>query len=444
MKIKPGTPLNVRLHFSSKRQRKVGRLALGRDGVAAFEYDPEFLATGQTLNPLQPLPDTSVIWAQEPRTFDGLHGIFADSLPDAWGEVLMRRRAEKNDIDYHTLTGLDKLAIIGSRGMGALVYEPEIAAEPIDAIDLDLVAENALTVLEGHESTILPQLERLGGPSGGARPKVLIGLNPDGAVIAGDVDLPVGFDAWLVKFRSSRHDYSDMGPLEAAYADMSRDAGLSVSPTKLIESKTGSPGYFATKRFDRMPGNERIHVASVAGLLDADWDSPAIDYDQLLKVTRYVTRDQRAVEAIFHRMVFNVVAHNRDDHMKQHAFLMDEQGQWSAAPSYDLVYSRGPSDNHYLAVKGETGDRITLDVLRQVGLKHGIDTHRIDAIIDQVVETVSRFRDYAGRYGLSAATEREIARALDADLRRLTTGSVASPKPKVRHPEHDEPTIGPS
>lgn len=420
MRIKPGAPLLVSLSFAPDREIRVGRVALD-NGAAVLEYDPEFIASGVSLNPLQASPDKSVVRARRPRIFNGLHGILADSLPDAWGEVLLKRRADRSGVDYAKLTALDKLAIIGKRGMGAFVYEPETPEVDVDSIDLDAIAEGALAVLAGYPSDVLPILERLGGPSGGARPKVLVGIGADGTIVAGDAPLPDGFEAWIVKFRSSRHDFEDFGPLEAAYADMARAAGLDVSPTRLISGKLAAPGYFATKRFDRFPGNARIGVASVAGLLDADWDSAGIDYDMLLRVVRAVTRDQRAVEAAFRRMVFNVVAHNRDDHMKQHSFLMDDRGRWSIAPSYDLVFSSGPNNNHYLAVKGLTDDRITLGAVEDVGSKHGVAKRRIQEIIDQAATAVAEFNRFAGDYDLSASTKNVIGRALAANLTRLTS-----------------------
>lgn len=166
---------------------------------------------------------------------------------------------------------------------------------------------------------------------------------------------------------SSRVDIPDIGPLEAAYADMARAAGLVVSETRLIESAR-SPGYFATKRFDRRLGGERLHMLSLAAFLDADWTVAALDYCDLLKVVHSATRHEADVLAAFRRMVFNVMALNRDDHLKQHALLMDQAGTWRLAPSFDLSYATGPGNEHYLTVNGPGRD-VGLDALASVAKK---------------------------------------------------------------------------
>ncbi len=418
MKIKPGTPLTVALAFDPSAKLTVGRLALER-GRAVLEYDPAFLASGLALNPLLHRRTNELEWAKEPTLFQGLHGIFADSLPDAWGDLLVRRRVQRARIDYASLTALDKLAIVGPRGTGALIYEPEAANEKVDAINLDVLARGARLVLEGQDSEVLPQLERLGGSSGGARPKVLIAINKEGKVIAGDEPPPPGYEAWLVKFRGPQYDVVDIGPLEAAYADMARASGLDVSPTRLIQTPGGA-GYFATRRFDRGPNGARVHVASVAALLDTDWTAPTIDYDTLLRLTRRITRDQRAVERMFRRMVFNVMAHNRDDHAKQHAFLMDDTGKWTLAPPYDLTFSSGPGGEHYLAVGGRGGDDITVAGMVELGETQGIGQQLSRDIVDQVRYAVRTFPTFARTYGLSSSTLQATASALDAGLDRFS------------------------
>ncbi|MHB8147747.1 MAG: type II toxin-antitoxin system HipA family toxin, partial [Vulcanimicrobiaceae bacterium] len=280
-------------------------------------------------------------------------------------------------------------------------------------------AHASLAILQGAPSDVLAELEQLGGSSGGARPKVLVGMNHAGDIISGAGDLPEGFEAWIVKFRSS-HDVDDIGPLEAAYASMARAAGLEMAETALLPSLVG-PGHFATKRFDRQPGGSRLHVASVAGLLESAWEVPSVDYDTLLKVTMAVTRQHRDVEKMFHRMVFNIVAHNRDDHAKQHAFLMDAHGKWRLAPAYDLTYSRGPGGEHYLAVRGK-GSNISQRDIVALGKSHGISTERINDIVAMTVQAVGEFDRYARDYGAGALTVGVIKKDLDAQLTALRRG----------------------
>lgn len=418
MKLKAAASLSVAFRFQPSSRLAVGRLALER-GRAVVEYDPAFATSGMMLNPLLPPPQPHALeWAKEPRLFQGLHGVLADSLPDAWGDLLVRRQAERAGIDYASLTALDKLAIVGSRGMGALVYEPKAPTVAIDSIDFDVLAHESRAILEGRDSDVLPELERLGGSSGGARPKVLVAMNADGDVVAGDELPPPGYEAWIVKFRASRHDVEDIGPLEAAYADMARACGLDMSLTRLIETPTG-PGYFATRRFDRGANGSRLHVASAAAILDTDWMMPTIDYGMLLRLARRVTRDQRSVERAFLRMVFNIVAHNRDDHTKQHAFLMQRDGTWTLAPPYDLTFSSGPGGEHYLAVQGHVGDDITTSDIAQLGKIQGIRNDDCFDTIDRVCDVVSRFPEFARTYGVSSSTLRATSKALEAGLRRL-------------------------
>jgi len=421
----PPAALRALLRFAPDHELAAGRLALD-GGIALFEYAPSFLASGLLLNPFFPEPrDGELVSARNPRYFEGLHGVFWHSLPDAWGMTLMRRRAEAHGIAFNSLSAIDLLRLVGSRGPGALVYQPEAPLRDDDAIDLDIVADDAMATAMGDEPTDIDQLERLGGSSGGARPKVLVGIGPDGALHPGDRDLPDGIEHWIVKFRSSRNDAEDIGPLEAAYADMARAAKLHVSPTRLLEGTRGR--YFATKRFDRLPGNRRVHMLSAAALLDAPWEQPAIGYDDLLRTTRFVTRDQRAVDAMFRRMVFNVLAHNRDDHANQHAFLMTADGRWELAPAYDLTFSRGPGAEHYLDVGGRGGDDITRTQIEALGKIHGLSKKRADAIISEVSEAVSDFRSFAATYAVSPRTLVLVENAIGAGLRRISSPGFTPP-----------------
>lgn len=395
--------------------------------MAALEYSAEFIASGLMLNPILPAPARGLIRPKAPNHFGGLHGFLADSLPDAWGTLLLKRRAEEQGIPYSSLTVLDKLAIVGKRGAGALTYEPETARARAGSIDLDALSREVDKLISGQETDALGELQQLGGPSGGARPKVLVVINQEGLLIApGDGDLPPGYEAWLVKFRSRSHDFEDIGPLEAAYADMARDAGLEVSTTRLIPSAAGGPGYFATKRFDRLPNGGRMHFISVAGMLDTDWEVPTIDYNELMKLARHVTKSHEAAERIFTRMSFNVLAHNRDDHTKQHGFLMNERGEWGLAPAYDLTHSRGPGGEHYLAVKGRGGDDITVDLMTRLGEEHGVSKATCSSIMERTADAVSRFEEFARRYNVSPSTTLQIQRSLNESLARISGRSVAS------------------
>jgi serine/threonine-protein kinase HipA len=415
MRLPRNTALDVDLIMSGTDVRHVGRLALTRSS-AVFEYDPAFVASDLEIHPLV-RPATGVIAAREPRVFDGLHGIFADSLPDAWGTELLRRRCAREGLPYRSLTVLDRLAIVGRRGMGALSYRPSISDLGGDFVDFDALAHEANEVLQGRDSDLLPQLERLGGSSGGARPKVLVAINAEGNARSGVDEIPDGYDGWLVKFPSSR-DVRDIGPLEAAYASMARAAGIDVPDHRLIPTRRSAGGYFASKRFDRGPRGARHHVVSVAGTLDIDWTVPQIDYDNLIRLVRRVTRSQAEVEQMVRRMIFNVVAHNRDDHAKQHAFLFTSDRRWHLTPAYDLSYSSGPNGEHYLAVAGEARD-VRPEAIREVTSASGVGPRRLRSIASEVLDAVSRFTAFAVDYGLSKGTSQEVVGALRPALARL-------------------------
>ncbi len=415
MKLPSTSPLYVEMIVGAKRI-PVGRLAMDRGG-AVFEYDAAFISAGLSLNPLWETPSREPIPARNPRTFEGLHGVFADSLPDAWGRELMRRRCARAGLDFDSLTGLEHLALVGERAMGAMAYRPAVSDQGDDIVDLDLLAFEAHEILEGRDSDVLLELERLGGSSGGARPKVLVALNDRGEARSGVGDIPDGYDAWLVKFANSR-DVPDIGPLEAAYAAIARAAGLRVPDHRLIAAKRG-PGYFASKRFDRGAGAVRKHVISAAGVLEIDWSVPAIDYDNLLRLVRAVTRDQQEVEEMFRRMVFNVVAHNRDDHAKQHAFIYDHlTKRWALAPAYDLSNSSGPGGEHYLAVAGE-GRNVSARAVKVVASAHDIKPRRVRAIVAEVLGGVELFEKFAADYDLSVATRTATSRAISAAANKL-------------------------
>lgn len=247
---------------------------------------------------------------------------------------------------------------------------------------------------------------------------MLIAFNQHTDVTAdGAGQIPDGFEAWLVKFRNSRNDLEDVGPLEAAYADMARAAGLNVAPTRLFP---GTPyGYFGTQRFDRIAGNGHLHMLSAAAMLDIDWDSAGLDYDHLMRLGRYVVQRRDGAHRLFARMVFNVVANNRDDHAKQHAFLMDEQGAWDLAPSFDLTFARGRGGEHFLAVKGRTGDDITKDLMVELGREHGIDAAESRSVFERTMDAVNRFEEFTGPYPMSTSTRQEINRALQSNIARL-------------------------
>ena len=396
MKLAPGTPLEIGLLLNeSEPSSPIGRLALA-GGLAQLEWSTDVIETQRRIDPLLYPPEAG-LQAARVRDFDGLHGFLADSLPDAWGRLLMKRQLEKVAVRLETLTAVDRLALVGNGGRGALVYKPATTpADKVGTIDLDTLAEQSQVLLLGEDTDLIDTLVRLGGASGGARPKVSISIAADGTL----EDMAAGHDEWIVKFRATV-DPVDIGPVEEAYARMARAAGIDMAPSRLMPAKNGF-GYFATRRFDRPSPGRRLHMVSLAGALEALPDVPSIDYDGLLRATAAITRHAGDVEQAFRRMVFNVLAHNRDDHTRQHSYLMNVDGEWRLAPAYDLTFSNGPGGEHYLAIEGE-GRAPTRAQAVTLGRRHGLSDRKIVEVIDAVRDALADWPVIATELGVNAS-----------------------------------------
>lgn len=390
--------------------RPVGRLAK-TDRGALFQYDGAFPRSTHDISPLRlkEPPGSTVIEA--PATpFDGLHGVFDDSLPDGWGRLLMDRKLLEIGIHPRMVSNLDRLAWIGRRGMGALRYRPEhqgLVEEDKGGVDLDSLAAASRAVLAGSAEVVIDELLRVGGSPGGARPKALIGKSDEGQLIHGADDLPDGFSHWLVKFRA-KEDLIDAGAIEYAYAFMAAAAGIDVPDVILLPS-ADSPGHFAIRRFDRL-GPRRTHMHTAAGLLNASHRWPSLTYEDLLRATMALTRDQRQVDQMFARMVFNVLAWNRDDHTKNHAFLMDDGGAWTVSPAYDLTFT--PGGEHALTIAGE-GARPTEEHLRRAARSAGVRQEIVEDCLERTKSAIARWSEFAKTAGVS----REGAAAIGKTLR---------------------------
>lgn len=407
MKLAPGTPLAASLAFDDdKAVLPVGRLAMA-GGVAQLEWSPESIAAQMPISPLLYPPEPGLHPARS-RDFEGLHGFLSESLPEGWGYLVMRRRLGKLGVSIEALSPLDRLALIGDHGRGALTYRPATAPpSEVENLDLDALAAGSTAILAGHESMLADTLATLAGGSGGARPKVHVGFDGEGRVSVSEGEAAAGHEAWIVKFAAT-NDPHDIGPIEAAYAAMALAAGLEMAPYRLLPSKTG-PGYFATRRFDRPRPGRRLHMVSLSGAVEAPWRTPA-SYDLFLRATVAITRHADDLHAAFRRMVFNVLASNRDDHTRQHSYLMDERGQWRLAPAYDLTYSAGPGGEHYLDVEGE-GRNPTREQVVTLGRRHGLAKPLIDTIVDEVRAAVAEWPRFANEAGVSRASRTEILAA---------------------------------
>lgn len=358
--------LNVTYHG-----RKVGTMALYKGRLAAFEYDREWLADGFSISPFSlPLEQKVFIPKQEP--FDGIFGGFADSLPDGWGRLLVDRLMLKNHMNPYEVGNMDRLAIVGQSGMGALCYEPERHFEiEENPIDLDTIAEECRQILNTESAENLDELFRLGGSSGGTRPKILTQI--DG-------------EEWIIKFPSSA-DRENIGRQEYEYSLCARKCGIPMAETRLFPSKI-CDGYFGTKRFDRRQKTdgsvERVHMLSVSAVLETSHRIPDLDYEILMKLTLELTKDFSEVEKLYRLMCFNVFAHNRDDHSKNFTYLYEEtEDQWRLSPAYDLTYSSSIGGEHATTVYGN-GKNPGMKEILAVADQIGMDGRKSEQIAEEV------------------------------------------------------------
>ena len=388
--------LKVGLDFGTKIQ-PVGRLAI-LNGIIYFEYDNTFLEGNLEISPIKlPLQRGVVELPRDP--FEGLAGIFNDSLPDGWGRLLFDRMLRNEGILPSEITPLDRLAHVGLQGLGALVYEPDESPKFDDEIiDLDVLASQTKEVLEGDSDEVIAELLALNGSSAGARPKALIGVDKERKNISfGALQLSDDFEHWMVKFPNSQ-DGKDAGAIEYVYALMATEAGITMPNVHLFSSQKGN-GYFAVKRFDR-EGNKRLHMHTVSGLIHSNFRLPSLDYEDLLSLTSYLTKDIREVEKMFRLAVFNVMAHNQDDHAKNFTFLLNEFGEWKLSPAYDLTFSNGPGGEQSTMVMGE-GRNITLKHLSKLGSEAQLSKEFIENVIEQTRSALNKWEILAKNYGVN-------------------------------------------
>ncbi len=291
------------------------------------------------------------------------------------------------------LTPLDRLYFVGRNSMGALSYEPEhpnVAPNVLN--DLDQINSEIQATLNENDDYV-DELLVLGGSSSGAHPKILLFFEGE---------------HWLIKFKTNL-DPKDIGAIEYAYHLMAKEAGLIVPEAKLFPSKRGL-GFFGVKRFDRKK-DERIHMHTIAGLIHADHREPFLDYESIMKVTLYLTKDIRQCEIQFRNAVFNVLSHNRDDHSKNFSFLMDRQGNWTVSPAYDLTFSSGHAGEHSTMIMSE-GKSPTKAHLLKLATTFNIKQDKALGIIHEVAHATEKWHIFASEAGVSRLQTKNIREAL--------------------------------
>jgi serine/threonine-protein kinase HipA len=404
--------LKVSVNFDGQ-EIEVGEIVIS-DSKIYFRYNLDFIIKKIELSPFK-LPLSDKIYSTGNYPFDGLFGLFNDSLPDGWGKLLLDRALISKGISLYEVTPLDRLAYVGSRGMGALIYKPEFDLVKNDEklMELDFIANQAQHILEGTSLEILEELYRLGGSSGGARPKILIGYNPhNNQLLHGANDLPDGFEHWVIKFPSTT-DLPDIANIEYAYYKMASDSGIKMNPCKLFSGNSGK-NYFGTKRFDRQ-NDQRIHMHSASGLLHDNYRMSTMDYGHLMDCAFRLEKHVAAYEKVFRLAAFNVYANNCDDHSKNFAFLMDSYGKWELSPAYDLTFSYAFNGMHSTMVAGESrvpGMKQLLELALNFGVKNP------DAIIEGVKDVISLWNKYADENGVTTSSRNQISKVLNQNLKR--------------------------
>lgn len=385
--------------------KKIGTILL-KDGVVYFEYDKEFQATGLEISPLKlPLSLNGVYTNSDDRYFEGLAGVFHDTLPDKFGTKVIERYFESKNIPPHELTIIQKLMFVGDKSIGAITYKPAIHktndSKIDELIELQNFYENAKKIISGDAVEAVDEMLSFmdsAASAGGARAKAIIGYNANSKEIISGVkrDLKEGFEHYLIKFDIANDDgsSSDYTKLEYVYMSLAREVGIDVPKVELLAH--GNLAHYLIKRFDRV-GKEALHLHSVAGLTHTNFNIPMhYSYDELLRLTRYLTKSQQAVNEQFQRMVFNIVGRNQDDHAKNFAFIMNKDGAWNLSPAYDITYANGAgyTKNHQFSLGGKVND-FTLNDILQLAKKHSIKDSIAKEYLTQSVEVFSKFKNRA-------------------------------------------------
>jgi len=398
----------------------VGAVAWDRErGFATFEFDRPFLERGLDLSPLRmPVDEAQRGNARfefrtlPARTFRGLPGMLADALPDRFGNRVIDAWLARQGRDPDDFSPVERLCYTGRRAIGALEFSPVINEQidesvPVEVGELVELAQAVVdertkldTSFDGDPTEAMLDIIRVGTSAGGGRPKAVIAINDaTGEVRTGQVDAPVGFAHWILKFDGvtdrALGDPAGYGRIEYAYHKMALAAGIGMTECRLFEE--GGRAHFMTRRFDRPAGGGSLHQQSLCAIAHFDFNDPgSYSYEQAFQVNRRLRLPYEDTEQQYRRMVFNVAARNQDDHTKNIAFLMDRDGDWRLSPAFDVIYAYNPggewTSRHQMSVAGKR-DGITRDDLLAVGLEMSVK--HAAAIIDEVCEAVSRWPGFA-------------------------------------------------
>jgi serine/threonine-protein kinase HipA len=416
--------------------RTIGAVSLEDGGrFAAFQYDPVFAESGIEVSPItMPLSDRVYLFPDLPeRTFHGLPGLLADSLPDRFGNALIDAWLATQGRTPKSFNAVERLCYTGARGMGALEFVPTLGPKPQPAkkIEIDALVKLASEILgqrknlktsfaSDRRKSALNDILRVGTSAGGARAKAVIAWNPEtNEVRSGQVAAGKGFGYWLLKFDGvtgnkdkELEDPKGYGAIEYAYSLMAKAAGVTMSECHLLEES--GRRHFMSRRFDQLEGGEKLHMQSLCALAHFDFNhAAAYSYEQALLAIRQLNLPMEAVEEQFRRMTFNIVARNQDDHVKNIAFLMDKAGRWSLAPAFDMTYSYNPTGiwtaSHQMTMNGKR-DGFTLGDFRACAKSALMKRGRAEAIVEEVRAAVAKWLDYAEQAQVMSDWRKQIQR----------------------------------
>ena len=349
------------------KSRLVGRLALTKEHLCAFEYSSEWISSGFSISPFE-LPLRSGVFIAKPRPFDGGFGVFDDCLPDGWGLLILDRYLQQHGVNTRTLTLLDRLALVGSTGRGALEFRPDKSVVgQQEYSDFEKLALEAERILDSEEymGEGIEEFQQRGGSPGGARPKIFTQYEGK---------------EWLVKFRA-KQDPISIGRDEYKYSMLAKECGIEMPETQLFEKK-----YFAAERFDRTE-DSKLHVVSIAGLIGADYRVPSIDYTHIFQVCAALTHSVAELWKVYRLMVFNYLIENKDDHAKNFSFIY-RNNNWHLSPAYDLLPSNGMNGFHTTSINDNLEP--TPDDLIAVAIKAGLNKKEALLIFEEMKNRIIR------------------------------------------------------
>ncbi|WP_179402826.1 type II toxin-antitoxin system HipA family toxin [Burkholderia guangdongensis] len=382
-----------------------------------FEYTPTALDRGLQLSPFR-LPLQAAAFGEFPAHQHRLPGLVSDSLPDGWGMLLMDRLFRSRGIEPSRVSPLDRLAVIGHTGMGALTYAPESEAPLVLAdVDLHTIAAEVQDVMTGDSEALLLELLLMGGSPHGARPKVLVNVDLDGNRMW-NVEAAPGVP-WMVKF-PAQTEHREVCAIETLYAELARASGIDMPATRHFDlGKSGAA--FGIERFDRRDGM-RVPVHTAAGVAHADFRMPELDYLNLLRLVRFVTGDMREVGKMFERCVFNVVFNNRDDHAKNFSFRLERDGHWRVSPAYDLTFNVGPAGEHQMDICGAARAPARAHLLKLAGMS-GLGDKMAAETIDRITEHAAGLSVLASALPIRSETVSLLVKAVEGNRARMTAGA---------------------